>query len=143
MRTFVAIAVILVWLAAPAYAQGPGAGDPTIIWSKVVARAWTEPAFKAKLLSDAHAALAEFGLKVRDDTKLKVVEDTPDTKHVVLPAAPDNASELSEDELEKLFIGSQIGLSLSVGSPSGGSPEVADDAVMEEDLNDGETSPTK
>ena len=31
--------------------------------AKVVARAWVDPAFKARLLSDAKAAVAELGLR--------------------------------------------------------------------------------
>ncbi len=70
--------------------------------SKVIRRAWADPAYKAKLLSDPHAALAEAGVTVSAGTKVKVVEDTADTKHLVLPLAPANAAELSDDELEKV-----------------------------------------
>jgi Nitrile hydratase, alpha chain len=70
--------------------------------SKVVARAWVDPAYKAKLLSDPHSALAEAGVDVPAGIRLKVVEDTADTRHVVLPVAPSGASELTEEELGKV-----------------------------------------
>ena len=80
------VAVVLICcLAVPAYAQGPGAGDPSIVWDQVVARAWTEPDFKAKLLRDPNAALAEHGFKVRGGKNVRVVENTTDTEHLVLP----------------------------------------------------------
>jgi Nitrile hydratase, alpha chain len=70
--------------------------------SKVVARAWADPAYKAKLLSDPHSALAEAGVDVPAGIRLKVVEDTADTRHVVLPVAPSGAGELTEEELGKV-----------------------------------------
>jgi Nitrile hydratase, alpha chain len=69
---------------------------------KVVARAWTDPAYKAKLLSDPHSALAEAGVDVPVGIRLKVVEDTVETKHFVLPAAPADAAELSAEELAEV-----------------------------------------
>jgi Nitrile hydratase, alpha chain len=70
--------------------------------SKVVARAWVDPAYKAKLLSDPHSALAEAGVQVPPGSEVKVVEDTADTRHLVLPRSPPEAAELSEQELEKV-----------------------------------------
>jgi Nitrile hydratase, alpha chain len=70
--------------------------------SKVIARAWADPAYKAKLLEDPHAVLAEAGVAVQAGIKLKVVENTADTKHLVLPAAPSGTDELTEEELGKV-----------------------------------------
>lgn len=66
-----------------------------------IARAWTDNSYKMKLLSDPPAALAEQGVEVPAGTTIKVVENTADTKHLVLPVAPSNVSELSIEELEK------------------------------------------
>jgi Nitrile hydratase, alpha chain len=70
--------------------------------SKVIARAWADPAYKATLLSDPQSALAEAGVKVPAGGKVRVVEDTADTKHFVLPAPPADAGQLSEEDLEKV-----------------------------------------
>ena len=70
--------------------------------ARAIARAWTNADFKAKLLTDPHAALAEVGVEVPPGTTLKVIENTADTQHLVLPVAPGNASELSIEELEKV-----------------------------------------
>ncbi len=68
--------------------------------AKAIARAWNDAAYKATLLSDPRAALAEAGVEVPAGTTVKVVENTADTQHVVLPVAP--ADELSEEDLMKV-----------------------------------------
>jgi len=70
--------------------------------AKAIARAWTDGAYKAKLVSDPHTALAEAGVEVPAGTTVKVVENTTDTQHLVLPVAPPEAGEVSVDELEKV-----------------------------------------
>lgn len=49
----------------------------------VVARAWTDPDFKARLLEDGSAACAEMGVPV-EAMKLLVVENTEDTHNVIV-----------------------------------------------------------
>lgn len=52
--------------------------------AKVVAKAWTDPAFKARLLADANKAIAELGLKDGiEGENLRVVENTADAHNVV------------------------------------------------------------
>ena len=70
--------------------------------AKAVARAWHDAAYKAKLLRDPHAALAEVGVDVPAGTKMKVIENEADTHHIVLPTAPPNTGSLSRLELEKV-----------------------------------------
>ena len=59
---------------------------------------------QAKLLSDPHAALAEVGVTVPAGRSVKVLEDTAETHHLVLPVSPAAAGdgELSSEELEKV-----------------------------------------
>lgn len=52
--------------------------------ARVVARAWTDPAFKARLLSDAKAAVAELGIDVSPLSVLVAVENTEKVHHVVV-----------------------------------------------------------
>lgn len=60
-------------------ARTPAAG------SRVVARAWTDAAFKARLLDDPRAALAEMGLNLPEETPhLAVVENTDELHHLVV-----------------------------------------------------------
>ena len=52
--------------------------------AKVVARAWTDPEFKAKLLEDASATLAELGLAGIEGTHMLVKENTPEVHNMVV-----------------------------------------------------------
>jgi nitrile hydratase len=52
--------------------------------ARVVARAWTDPAFKRRLLSDAEAAVAEFSFGVWEGESILVVENTPTVHNLVV-----------------------------------------------------------
>ena len=51
--------------------------------ARVVARAWVDPAFRARLLADGNKAVAELGY-VYEGTKLVVVENTDKVHHMVV-----------------------------------------------------------
>lgn len=51
--------------------------------AKVVARAWTDPAFKARLLADGTRACEELGLEV-PALRLVVVENTPEVHNAIV-----------------------------------------------------------
>lgn len=51
--------------------------------AKVVARAWTDPAYKRRLLKDATAAIAELGFGGLQGEHMVVVENTPKVHNVV------------------------------------------------------------
>ena len=73
--------------------------------SKIIDKALRDPKFKAKLISDPHAALSEAGVTIPSGTKVKVVENTATLHHIVLPVAP--SREISEESLEKISGGHQ------------------------------------
>ncbi|WP_156934749.1 nitrile hydratase subunit alpha [Pseudonocardia spinosispora] len=52
--------------------------------SALVARAWSDPDFKERLLADGTAAIEEFGIDNYDGTELIVLEQTPDTHNLVV-----------------------------------------------------------
>jgi nitrile hydratase subunit alpha len=52
--------------------------------ARVVARAWTDPAYKARLLADGTAAIAELGYGGAQTEKLVVVENTPRVHNLVV-----------------------------------------------------------
>ena len=58
-------------------ARGPGQG------AEVVARAWTDPDFKARLLADGRAACDELAIPI-DPTRLIVVENTETAHNVIV-----------------------------------------------------------
>jgi nitrile hydratase len=50
----------------------------------VVARAWVDPAFKARLMTAAGPAIAEFGFRGRQGEDMVVVENTPTVHNLVV-----------------------------------------------------------
>ncbi|ABD07406.1 nitrile hydratase, alpha subunit [Rhodopseudomonas palustris HaA2] len=52
--------------------------------ARVVAKAWTDPAYRARLLQDATAAIAELGYTGRQGEHIVAVENTPATHNMVV-----------------------------------------------------------
>jgi len=52
--------------------------------AQVVARAWSDPEFKARLLTDATTVVAELGFYGRQGEHMVVVENTPGTHNMVV-----------------------------------------------------------
>ena len=53
--------------------------------ARVIAHAWADPGFKARLLADSRSALAEMGISIPEETPhLAVVENTEDVHHLVV-----------------------------------------------------------
>ncbi len=67
---------------------------------KIIAKAWKDPTFKKKLLTNSREALKEMGVNLPPNVNVKVVEDTNNSYTFVLPASPANAKNLSDAELE-------------------------------------------
>lgn len=57
-------------------------------FGQVVAKAWTDPDFKKRLLSDPKEVLSENGVDVRGASEVHMHENTGDVLHLVLPAKP-------------------------------------------------------
>lgn len=67
---------------------------------KIIARAWRDPAFKAKLVADPKAVLREAGVTVPANITVQVVEDSATHFHFVLPTKPGEA--LTDEALDKV-----------------------------------------
>ncbi|MGA2953075.1 MAG: nitrile hydratase subunit alpha [Caulobacteraceae bacterium] len=52
--------------------------------ARVVARSWTDPAFRARLLADATAAIGEFGFTGGQGEHIRAVENTPAVHNLVV-----------------------------------------------------------
>ncbi len=52
--------------------------------AKVVARAWTDPDYKRRLLKDGTAAIAELGFDSAQGAKIVVLENTSSVHHLVV-----------------------------------------------------------
>ena len=68
---------------------------------KVIAKAWASPEYHSRLHSEPHAVLAEAGIHVPEGKRVKVLQDTDDTVHVVIPRRPKHISDeqLRSDEV--------------------------------------------
>ncbi len=52
--------------------------------ARVVARAWADPAYKARLLANANDAMADFGFLSRQGDRMVAVENTPRVHNVIV-----------------------------------------------------------
>lgn len=77
-RGFVSTDTLNAWVEAYSEHIGPKRG------AQVVARAWCDEAFKARLLDDAAEAIKEFGFEGNATAHLKAVENTEGQHHVVV-----------------------------------------------------------
>jgi hypothetical protein len=75
-----------------------------LLWSQIVARAWSDQGVMERLLADPRAVLTEHGLEVPEGTEVKVaegeevkVEATDTVHHFILPFSP--PCELTDEDL--------------------------------------------
>ena len=77
-----------------------------LAWNKVVAKAWSDDLFKNRLLTEPETVLSENGIELRSGASVKIVEDTADTRHLVLPPRP--SEELADEELAAVSGGGAV-----------------------------------
>jgi nitrile hydratase subunit alpha len=59
-------------------------------------------AYRARMVREPRAVLAEFGTTLDDDVEVRVWDSSADVRYMVLPVRPDGADGLAEDELVAL-----------------------------------------
>ena len=59
-------------------------------------------AYRSRAVSDPRGVLREFGLELREDTELRVVDSTADMRYLVVPRRPAGAESLEEHALAAL-----------------------------------------
>jgi nitrile hydratase len=74
--------------------------EPTRKVGQVLITAWHDEAFKQRLLGNPDAVLQEHGFPLPAGKAVRVVENTAETVHLILPVKPN--AELSEQELEQV-----------------------------------------
>ena len=72
--------------------------------ARLIAKAWSDPAFKARLVADPGAVLRAEGFHIPDGQEIRVLENSENLHHFVLPAAPD---ELTDEQLERVAGGGE------------------------------------
>jgi hypothetical protein len=85
-------------------AQNPQQQEAMKQWGQVVTQAWSDEAYKQRLLADPKAVLAEAGVAIPPNLQVRVHAATPDEFHLVLPAPPQAPAgqKLSEAELDQV-----------------------------------------
>jgi hypothetical protein len=76
-----------------------------LLWSQIVARAWSDEGFMKRLRSEPRSVLAEHGMELPEGTEVQVVEDaevnvvqlTDTVRHFTLPFSP--PEELTYEDL--------------------------------------------
>ena len=71
---------------------------------QIIAKAWMDEGFKQKLLSEPAEILREEGIELPPGVEIRMVENTDNVFHFVLPAKP-VGDVISDDQLEKISAG--------------------------------------
>jgi hypothetical protein len=75
-------------------------------WSQLVAQAWADDSLKRRLVQNPASVLREHGIQMQPGIEVRVVEDTANVTHFVLPAKPaGDVTELNEMELSEVVGG--------------------------------------
>jgi hypothetical protein len=68
---------------------------------RVIAKAWSDPAFKARLKSDPKTVLQEEGIEILPDVEIQVIENTSNVTYLTIPTAKAPAG-LTEEQIESI-----------------------------------------
>ena len=79
------------------------------LWDKIVEQAQKNPKYYSALKSDPRSLMEkQLGTAIPKSLNIKVLEETPDTYYIVLPAFAKEGAELSDSDLEKVAGGSTV-----------------------------------
>ena len=85
------------------------------IEAKIVKRCWTDEAFRRELLADPAACFVKYtGLSADKAPAIVVHEESGRDWHIVIPARPARADELSDADLERIAGGTSDPTSIAV-----------------------------
>lgn len=83
------------------------AASRKLIEAEIIARAWTDDGFRARLEADPAAALVEAGFPAPDGKVVTITHEAPGSLVLVIPPAP-TSSEASDAELDSVAGGGVI-----------------------------------
>lgn len=70
-----------------------------LLQTQIINKAWEDPSFKARLLTDPKTAIKEvLGVIIPEHIKLRAVEESSDEIYLVIPSSP---SEMSYSNIQK------------------------------------------
>ena len=76
-------------------------------WTKIIAKAWSDPKFKEDLLKNPEKVLSAQGVTIPSGTRVVVNENTKSAFYLTLPEKP--SGELSEEKLQKIAAAGSAG----------------------------------
>jgi hypothetical protein len=77
----------------------------------LIRKCWKDPAFQKAIVNDPRGIFEKhLGQKLPPNLKIVIYEEDANTLHFSLPPAPTNLSELSDDELERVAGGTDVGI---------------------------------
>ena len=96
----------------------------------LIEKCWKDAEFKRAVLSDPKGMLERhIGQKLPAPMTIFIHEEDANTLHFSIPPAPSNLSELSDDDLEKVAGGTDIGITVMVLSGILGAGITAEAAI--------------
>jgi hypothetical protein len=79
------------------------------LWDKIVEQAQSNPKYYAMLKTDPRTLMEkQLGTAIPKSVNIKVLEETPDTYYIVVPAFAKEGAELSDSDLEKVAGGGTV-----------------------------------
>lgn len=63
---------------------------------------YKSPEYRARMVREPRAVLAEFGLEIDDDVEVRVHDSSSDIRYMVLPMRPEGTEDMTEDELAEI-----------------------------------------
>ena len=72
-------------------------------WGKIIAKAWSDPAFKKRFLENPNEVLKSNGIEIPPGMRMVVKENGKETLYLTLPQKP--VGELSEEKLREVAAG--------------------------------------
>jgi hypothetical protein len=83
----------------------------------LIEKCWKDPEFKKQVISDPKGMLERhIGQRLPAAINIFIHQEDANTLHFSIPPAPANLTELSEDDLERVAGGTDIGITVIVAS---------------------------
>jgi len=81
----------------------------------IIEQAWKNPEFKKEFVSDPKGTIEKYsGQKLPESVKIQVHEEDANTMHITIPQAPQNMSELSDSDLERVAGGTDVTITAAI-----------------------------